>query len=320
MSGFSIATTEKDPAQFALAIQQLYDGRSNASGTVTLAAGATSTVVSAINCAPQSAVFLFPKTANAAAALASIVQQQIFAASGTYTPSAGMVSAVIECVGGGASGGGTGPGTAATCLGGGGGQAGGYSRKLVTASDIGASKAVTIGAAGAAPTAGNNAGNDGTATSVGTLCVANGGKGGGAGTAGTAIAGGSSAVAGTGDFCTVGDPGGNGFYSNVVTLVPWGGKGGGTMFGGGAPANITTTSSNGAAAKSYGGGGSGGASFGVVANTAGGAGFAGCVIITETCSPTTATTFISAVGVQHFTITHANNAQVDRTFFFVCIG
>lgn len=71
MSGYSVGTAEKDPAQFALAIQQLYAGRSNASGTCTLAAGATSTVISAINCAPQCAVFLFPKTAHAGAEVAA---------------------------------------------------------------------------------------------------------------------------------------------------------------------------------------------------------------------------------------------------------
>lgn len=71
MSGISVASTEKNPAKFALAIQQLAAGRSNASGTLTLAAGATSTVVSAVNCAPGSAVLLFPATANAAAALAT---------------------------------------------------------------------------------------------------------------------------------------------------------------------------------------------------------------------------------------------------------
>ena len=67
----SVSTAEKDPAKFAVAIQQLYAGRSNATGTVTLAAGAASTVVNPPNCAPQSSVFLFPKTANAAAALAT---------------------------------------------------------------------------------------------------------------------------------------------------------------------------------------------------------------------------------------------------------
>jgi hypothetical protein len=67
----SVATTEKDPLKFAIAIQQLYAGRSNAIGSVTLTADGTSTVVDAPNCAPQSAVFLFPKTANGAAALAA---------------------------------------------------------------------------------------------------------------------------------------------------------------------------------------------------------------------------------------------------------
>jgi hypothetical protein len=71
MSGLSVSTSEKNPAKFALAIQQLYAGRSNASGVVTLAEGETSTVVNAPNCAPGSAVFLSPKTAHAAAALAT---------------------------------------------------------------------------------------------------------------------------------------------------------------------------------------------------------------------------------------------------------
>ena len=30
--------------------------------------------------------------------------------------------------------------------------------------------------------------------------------------------------------------------------------------------------------------------------------------------------YISAVAKQTFTITHANNAQTDRTFFYVCLG
>lgn len=71
MSGYGVSTQEKDLSKFALGIQSALNGRSNATGTCTLAAGATSTVVDAPNCAPQSAVFLFPKTANAAAALAT---------------------------------------------------------------------------------------------------------------------------------------------------------------------------------------------------------------------------------------------------------
>ena len=71
MSGFNVSTQEKDLTRFATAIQQLYAGRSNAGGSVTLTPGATSTVVNAPNCGPQSGVFLFQRTANAAAALAT---------------------------------------------------------------------------------------------------------------------------------------------------------------------------------------------------------------------------------------------------------
>lgn len=71
MSGYGVSTSEKDPMKFALAIQSLFNGRSNAIGKATLAAGATSTVVSAPNCAAQCAVFLFPTTAHAAAEIAA---------------------------------------------------------------------------------------------------------------------------------------------------------------------------------------------------------------------------------------------------------
>jgi hypothetical protein len=85
-------TEEKDLRKIILAIQQLAAGRSNATGVVTLAPGTTTTTVSpsdpvntgARTVAPQSAVFLFPKTAHAAAELAaggcyvSIVGKQKF--------------------------------------------------------------------------------------------------------------------------------------------------------------------------------------------------------------------------------------------------
>jgi hypothetical protein len=60
------------------------------------------------------------------------VKKQIFTASGTYTPSAGMIYCIIECVGGGAGGGG-GAGSATSVLQGGGGRhwcvKGGYYRR-----------------------------------------------------------------------------------------------------------------------------------------------------------------------------------------------
>lgn len=33
-----------------------------------------------------------------------------------------------------------------------------------------------------------------------------------------------------------------------------------------------------------------------------------------------ATTYVSAVAPKSFTLTHANNAQTDRTFGYVCLG
>lgn len=53
------------------AINQLIQGRSNAVSEVTLTAGATTTTVTGENINENSRPFLFPKTANAAAALAT---------------------------------------------------------------------------------------------------------------------------------------------------------------------------------------------------------------------------------------------------------
>jgi hypothetical protein len=67
----TVSTTERDLSRYALAIQQLEQGRSNATGICTLTPSATSTTVPAPNCAANSRVFLFPRSANAAAALAT---------------------------------------------------------------------------------------------------------------------------------------------------------------------------------------------------------------------------------------------------------
>lgn len=50
-------------------IRDLFQGRSNAEGEFTLTAGATSTVVTAVNCGLGSKIFFMPRTANAAGAL-----------------------------------------------------------------------------------------------------------------------------------------------------------------------------------------------------------------------------------------------------------
>jgi hypothetical protein len=63
--------TETDARRISQAIRELFEGRSNAVGTLTLTAGATSTVVTHANCGPDSRILLMPTTANAAAALAT---------------------------------------------------------------------------------------------------------------------------------------------------------------------------------------------------------------------------------------------------------
>jgi hypothetical protein len=60
-------TTETRLRKFALSLQQLAAGRSNATGTVTLLHGAASTTVTDRNCAAGSAISLHPTTADASA-------------------------------------------------------------------------------------------------------------------------------------------------------------------------------------------------------------------------------------------------------------
>jgi hypothetical protein len=67
MSGIILAPGETNAARIVSAIRQLVAGRSNAAGRVTLAANAASTTVAAPNCAAGSEIFLFARSANAAA-------------------------------------------------------------------------------------------------------------------------------------------------------------------------------------------------------------------------------------------------------------
>ncbi len=67
MTAFVPGTYEKDLSKYALSLQQLAAGRSNAVGTVTLAASATTTTVNDLNCAAGSTIILTPNTAHAAA-------------------------------------------------------------------------------------------------------------------------------------------------------------------------------------------------------------------------------------------------------------
>lgn len=227
-------------------------------------------------------------TAFVQAAVGKVIIQK-FTASGTYTPTTGMVKCIIECWGGGGGGAGIGTSASSSSASGGGG-AGGYSRKLATAADIGASKTVTIGAAGAAGAAGDNVGGNGGDTSVGTLCIAKGGSGAAAMGSNVSGLGGAGGVAGTGDVTGTGEPGGCGVgQAGAVTVVPVSGRGGSTAVGGGGRSAIQNTATSvaaGNAGTGFGAGGSGAVnkSAGGATTAAGGAGTAGLVIITEFCN------------------------------------
>lgn len=212
-----------------------------------------------------------------------VVKVQKFTASGTYTPSAGMLYCIIECVGGGGGGGGVGAAAGRNDTSGGGG-AGGYSRKYATAATIGASKAVTVGGAGAAGVGGLSNGSAGTATSVGTLCIANGGSGGINAAAGVPPNGGLGGAVGTGDIALAGNAGGAGTIgTNTSQIIP-SGAGGNSVFGGGGLAVCASGFVNGNAAVGAGGGGSGAGGFNATGTANGGAGANGIVVITEYCT------------------------------------
>jgi len=68
MTAYVPEINERDLKKIVLAVQQLAAGRSNAVGTVTLATGAATTVVTTRTgtCAPGSVPILVPTTANAA--------------------------------------------------------------------------------------------------------------------------------------------------------------------------------------------------------------------------------------------------------------
>lgn len=60
---------ERDPQLLVDTVRELANGRQNSVGDVTLRAGQTTTVVAFENCSDKCRVFLFPQSANAAAAL-----------------------------------------------------------------------------------------------------------------------------------------------------------------------------------------------------------------------------------------------------------
>ncbi|MGY4159031.1 hypothetical protein ACVINW_004873 [Bradyrhizobium sp. USDA 4461] len=210
--------------------------------------------------------------------------------SGTYTPSANLLGALVECVGGGGGGAGaSGAGASGYLLIAAGGGAGGRSIKFLTAAQIGTSQTVTVGAGGAASAAAAS-GNAGGATSFGSFCVAAGGSGSSViSTAAMTSPGlGGAAGSGVGDFKFSGSSGGGGHYQSmgaVTSIVMTKGKGADSPYGqGGAEVigNGSGYAANGLSASGYGAGGSGALSNQQAStNVGGGAGSPGLILVTE---------------------------------------
>lgn len=212
------------------------------------------------------------------------VVQQVFVASGTYTPDPAMLYVKVEVVGGGGGGGGAVGAAAPSASAGGGGGAGGYTSKIFSAADIGASQTVTIGGGGDGGAAGLNDGATAGSTTFGAFLTANGGAG-GAATAATATdrrggRGGQAGVAGGGIFNVGGSAGGHGHVYGSQSLAV-SGAGGRSSYGGGAPSVVEDTA--GATAVGYGYGGGGGGAAASTTSSAGGDGAPGLCIVTEFC-------------------------------------
>jgi hypothetical protein len=208
----------------------------------------------------------------------------------TYTPTANMKYCIVECVGAGGGSGGAATTSAIQCTAGGGGGGGEYTRSVLSAATVGASKTVVVGAGGTAgANTGGNGGAGGNTTFGSTLVTALGGSGGtgmAAQGATASAAGGAGGSGGTGTFAEAGGNGSAGIATFVATAYSvYGGSGGNSFYGQGGPCQLRIAVNGGAATGLQGSGyGSGGA--GAIISISGPAGVGsagndGVVIITE---------------------------------------
>lgn len=210
------------------------------------------------------------------AGIASI-NQIIYTGSDTYTKPANLLYLFIEVIGSGGGGGGS-PGGVSGAAVAGGGASGAYASSFLAAADVGATEAVSIGAAGSGGAAGANDGNDADGSSFGDLVTTITAFGGKAGTnsAGFAFAQGGTAFGGTGQIVGSGQYGESGI-ADGVTQVGRGGNGAPSFFGGGGRGAFSEGNGNGSATP--GGGGGGALSF--TSDEMGGDGALGLIRVTE---------------------------------------
>lgn len=202
-----------------------------------------------------------------------------FDASGTYTPSQGTQSIVVEGCGGGGGGGGTPAAGAAQASGGGGGGAGAYFRSRMTVNF--SSIPVTVGLGGDGVSGGG--GGAGGTTAIGTIS-APGGAGGGAGALVSTFpafgaAGSGSQLANNGSL--VNGAGAVGSYSLLLSATQGvSGAGGPSIYGGGGGFPVST-STPGADAVVPGAGGGGALTLANGIARPGGRGGRGVLLIYE---------------------------------------
>jgi hypothetical protein len=85
MSGNVPIPTEQDPFKIVRAVRELFEGRSNAVGVLTLTANAASTTVTAANCGVGSTVLLTPTSAQAATEVGNGTIYVSTVANGSFT-------------------------------------------------------------------------------------------------------------------------------------------------------------------------------------------------------------------------------------------
>jgi hypothetical protein len=209
----------------------------------------------------------------------ALLNVQVFRGNGTYNPTPGTTSVIVEIIGAGGSGGGSaspasGQGAAAS-----GGGAGSFGRARFTSGFAGVE--VTVGSGGASTSAGAVSGNAGGASSFGALLSAPGGAPGFAGTsvAGPRITQNSGGVAfptGANLLAGYGVSGGVGLVMSSSSVA--GGTGGIPVYGGGSQGSFN---GNGGTVLNPGGGGGGGSSIAGNPAHSGGGGGDGLVTIYE---------------------------------------
>lgn len=163
-------------------------------------------------------------------AVGRLINVQVFIASGTYTPTSGTTSVVVEVIGAGGGGGGTAATGASTVAVSGGGGGGGYCRSRLTSGFAGA--VITIGAPGAGGASGGGNGGAAGTTSFGALLSATGGTGGFGGAAvsnggSSIVIGGNNGVGTSGNIANArGTRGGAGLQNGVSISAGIGGPAG----------------------------------------------------------------------------------------------